>query len=410
MKSDLDAIMQAHNLDALLVTGPGRYNPAMVYLTGGANLTCCELIKKRGAEPVLYYNLMERDEAARTGLATKNLGDYHLEFLIKKFGGNLSKALAARYQNMLADQDSDSGRVGLYGVSDPGSAYAVFSELKKAVPELELVGEPGNSVLLEAMRTKDEAEIARIRRMGQITVKVVAETADFLSAHRVKDGVLIRPDGSPLAIADVKGRINLRLAELGAENPEGTIFAMAADAAVPHSVGSDRDILRLGVPVVFDIFPREAGGGYFYDMTRTWCLGYAPDEVVAVYKDVLDVYNQIVQELQPGALCKSYQQRACELFEARGHMTVRNDASTRQGYVHALGHGVGLNIHELPSFAAHTGEDDRFVPGVVFTIEPGLYYPQRELGVRLENTFWMRPDGQFEPLVDYPLDLVLPLK
>jgi Xaa-Pro aminopeptidase len=410
MKSDLDGLMQARNLDALLVTGPGRHNPAMVYLTGGANLSEAELIKKRGAEPVLFYNLMEREEAALTGLETKNLGDYHLEFLIKKFDGDLAKALAARYQNMLADLSIRSGRVGIYGISDPGSAYAVFSELSKAAPGLELVGEPETSVLLEAMRTKDEAEVARIRRMGQITVEVVAATVDFVSTHKVRDRVLIGPEGSPLTVADVKSRINLWLAERGAENPEGTIFAVASEAAVPHSMGRDADFLRTGVPIVFDIFPCEAGGGYFYDLTRTWCLGYAPDEVYAVYKDVLDVYNQIVQELRPGELCKNYQQRACELFERRGHMTVRNDASARQGYVHGLGHGVGLNIHERPSFAGHAGEDDHFVPGVVFTIEPGLYYPELNLGVRLENTFWMRPDGQFEKLVDFPMDLVLPLE
>jgi Xaa-Pro aminopeptidase len=50
------------------------------------------------------------------------------------------------------------------------------------------------------------------------------------------------------------------------------------------------------------------------------------------------------------------------------------------------------------------------VAGVVITVEPGLYYPERGMGVRLEDTVWVRPDGQFEILADYPMDLVLPVK
>jgi Xaa-Pro aminopeptidase len=52
----------------------------------------------------------------------------------------------------------------------------------------------------------------------------------------------------------------------------------------------------------------------------------------------------------------------------------------------------------------------RLAPGVVITIEPGLYYPDKNLGVRLEDTLWVRPDGIFEVLADYPQDLVLPMK
>ena len=70
MKNDLDTLMAAQNLDAILVTGPAQHNPAMVYMTGGGHLTGADLIKKRGEEPILFCNPMERDEAAHTGLQT----------------------------------------------------------------------------------------------------------------------------------------------------------------------------------------------------------------------------------------------------------------------------------------------------------------------------------------------------
>jgi Xaa-Pro aminopeptidase len=115
-------------------------------------------------------------------------------------------------------------------------------------------------------------------------------------------------------------------------------------------------------------------------------------------------------ELQAGTPCMEYQQQTCELFEARGHTTIMSDPQTQEGYVHSLGHGLGLHVHERPSFRTSSGEGDRLEPGVVVTIEPGLYYPLRDMGVRLEDTVWVRPNGEIEVLVEYPLDLVLPMK
>jgi Xaa-Pro aminopeptidase len=101
---------------------------------------------------------------------------------------------------------------------------------------------------------------------------------------------------------------------------------------------------------------------------------------------------------------------ACDLFEAKGHPTIRQNPLTQEGYVHSLGHGVGLHIHEQPFSGPNSSDNEKLVPGVVVTVEPGLYYPDERLGVRLEDTVWMRPDGQVEVLAEYPLDLVLPMR
>jgi Xaa-Pro aminopeptidase len=410
MKTDLDALMQARGIDALWITGAADHNPAMVYFTGVAHVTGADLIKKRGADPILFYNAMERDEAAKTGLPTRNLNDYPLLKLLEQTGGDLLKAIVARYQHLLSDLGLVSGRIAVYGNVDAGEALAVFSALQRAMPGLEIAGELGNTLLMQAMATKSPSEVERIRHMGQITVAVVGQVADFLSSHRVRDGVLVTPAGAPVTIGDVKRRINLWLAERGAENPEGTIFAIGPDSAVPHSVGASADPLRLGQTIIFDIYPCEAGGGYFYDFTRTWCLGYAPDEALALYEDVLNVYQQIVGSLQAGTPCQDYQVRACALFEGRGHSTLRSSPGTQVGYVHGLGHGVGLNIHERPFFSLTPGQEDLLPSGAVVTVEPGLYYPERGLGMRLEDTYWVRPDGKPEVLAEYPLDLVLPVR
>jgi Xaa-Pro aminopeptidase len=410
MKTDLDSLMQAENIDAMLVVGPGFHNPPMVYLTGGAHLTQANLIKRRGADPVLFYNPMERDEAARTGLRTRNFEEFSLRELIKELNGDVLQATAVRLQRMLAGEGITSGRVAIFGSGDAGASYAVFSALQQLMPDITLVGQTGGSMLMRAMATKEPAEVERIRRMGKITTEVVGETADFLTSHATKDEVLVKADGTPLTIGDVKKRINLWLAERGAENPEGTIFAIGRDAGVPHSSGINTDLLRLGQTIVYDIFPCEAGGGYYYDFTRTWSLGYATDEAQALYDQVLSVYRQIMSELRMGELCKPYQERTCELFEAMGHPTLRSDPKTESGYVHSLGHGLGLHVHELPMFGTNATEFDRLYPGAIVTIEPGLYYPERGMGVRLEDTVHVCADGQMEVLAEFPMELVLPMK
>jgi Xaa-Pro aminopeptidase len=410
MKTDLDRLMEISNLDAILVTGPAQHNPPMVYLTGGGNLIQADLIKKRGSPALLFHGAMERDEAAKSGLATKDLGDYNYEDLLRQADGDNLQATILRYRQMFVDAGVASGRVAIYGRADAGSSYAIFSGLQRLLPDVTLVGEVGDAMLLQVMATKDESEVERIRHMGMVTTQVVSLVADFLTSHVARDGMLVKSDGQPLTIGEVKSRINLWLAERGAQNPEGTIFAIGRDATVPHSCGNPDDTLSLGKTIVFDIFPCEAGGGYHYDFTRTWCLGYAPDEVQSLYEDVLAVYRQVMSELKSGALCREFQKRACDLFEARGHATIQSSPQTKEGFVHGLGHGLGLNVHERPWFGKNATDDDRLSPGVVVTIEPGLYYPERGMGVRLEDTVWARPDGSFEILVDYPKDLVLPVK
>lgn len=409
MKSDLDSLMTAHNLDAMLITGAGQHNPAMVYMTGGAHLTNADLIKRRGEPPILFCNPMERDEAAKSGLITKNLAEYKYNELLKQCQGNQIKATALRYQKMFADLEITSGKMAVYGKTEIGTIFAILNTLQDSMPDLTIIGEASDSMLLQAMATKDEEEVERIRNMGEITTSVVAEVADFLTSHKTKDEILLTKDEKPLTIGDVKNHINLWLAERGAENPEGTIFAIGRDAGVPHSTGNAKDVIKLGKTIVFDIFPCEAGGGYHYDFTRSWCLGYASDDVLELYQHVYDVYKQIMKELEVNALCKEYQDRACELFEIQGHATIKSNPQTQEGYVHGLGHGLGLYVHERPWFGINATEADRLSPGVVTTIEPGLYYPEREMGIRLEDTIWVRPDHKIEILADYPLDLILPM-
>ncbi len=409
MKSNIDDLLHQNQADALWITGPAQHNPFMVYLTGGGHMTQADLFKPLGKTPVLCHAPMERDEAAKTGLQTLNYSKYPLKDRLETARGDRLLANALLYQYILEEIGLTAGTVLFYGRTDAGKYFSILNKLQEIMPGLTFKGDLDDAVLLQAMATKDDDEIERIREMGKITLTVVNRVAEYLTSHKVTRETLIKPDGTPLLIGDVKGKINLWLAELGAENPEDTIFAIGRDAGVPHSGGTPTDQIKLGQTIVFDIFPCGKGGGYFYDFTRTWCLGFAPDETAALYEQVKSVYHQVVSELETGKNAAHFQDRTCDLFEALGHTTTRQDPSTESGYVHSLGHGVGLNIHEKPWFSRKDDPTNTIVPGSVFTIEPGLYYPEKGLGIRLEDTYYVTADGRFEKFLDYPMELVLPM-
>jgi len=410
MKSDLERLMTARGYAALLVLGGAAHNAPMYYLSNGAAVTeRSVLIQPRAAAPLLFVSAMERDEAARSGLDVRSALPRLNE--LRAAGGNELTATARWLGELLAEAGVRGGTVAAYGQADLGAGHALLTALAELLPQYNFVGEFDHSLIQQAMVTKDAAEAKRIRAVGTKTMRVVAGTEAFLTRHRAKKGGLVKKDGAPLTIGDVKRHIRgLLHAENLADASNGTIFAIGRDAGVPHSRGRDADPLALGQTIIYDIFPAEPGGGYFFDFTRTWCLGYAPPEVAQAYADVLAAFKAVMRALTltPGELCRSYQDLACDVLEARGHPTLRTDPRGLEGYVHSLAHGVGLNIHEAPSFSGAPTNTDRLEPGMVITIEPGVYYPERGYGVRLEDCLWLNPATlKFETLGRYHKRLVL---
>ena len=376
MKSDLDALMQTRNLDALLIFGDAEHNPPMYYFVGGGHVSDALLIKKLGEQPVLFYNDMERDEAAKSGLRTSCYNEYGpITDYAKQTNGDLLTAYTLRFEQILQAHGLSEGRIGIYGKTDLSKNFGILMNVMKQMPGVEFIGEYGSeSVIQRAMESKDEAEVARIRRMGAVTTTVVRMVQEYLTSCEVReDEVLLKDDDTPLKIGDIKGKISLWLAERGAVDVEGVIFAIGSDAGVPHSTGDPDDLMTLGKTIVFDIFPAEQGGGYFYDFTRTWSLGYATPEAQALYDQVQEIYNQVVENLDLNASFIEYQRMTCEYFESKGHQSPLSTKTPLEGYVHSLGHGVGLNIHERPSSNLTLPVEDNILkPGVVITIEPGL--------------------------------------
>ena len=200
----------------------------------------------------------------------------------------------------------------------------------------------------------------------------------------------------------------LREGALAAFNRAGVIaldlpiVSHGAQTAVGHEAGSGA--VAEGEPVVVDLFPKDHVTGCFADMTRTFCLGEAPAELVEWHRLSLQALELAVSAVRPGVKGSDLHKAVCALFERHGYPTQLSKPPGEildSGFFHSLGHGVGLEVHEAP-WLGRLGHDP-LVPGDVLAIEPGLYRPGFG-GCRLEDLVLVTDDG-CEVLAGYPYDL-----
>ena len=137
-------------------------------------------------------------------------------------------------------------------------------------------------------------------------------------------------------------------------------------------------------------------------MTRTFCHG-SPSETLREWYDLTaEAKAAALDAVEPGASGAEVHDAACDVYEDADLPTLRSEPTTETGFIHSTGHGVGLDVHELPGVAP--GADD-LEPGHVVTIEPGLYDPDVG-GVRIEDIVVVTEDG-YENLTDYEETLIL---
>lgn len=406
MKSDLDRLMAARDLNGITVFGPAEHNTPLNYMTNSARISDGIVVKKAGQPPALICGLMERDEAAKSGLPVSIYPDYDLNRLMKESASPFEARV--KMLGLILEQHGITGTVAFYGQGDPGQELIRLTELSKLLPGLTITGETTTTIFDEAFMTKDQQEVAALKSVAERANQVFSLTLDFIKTHKVKDSTLVKSDGRPLTIRDVKRFVRGQLIEFDLEDHGGMIFAQGHDAGVPHSRGEDGDALMLGKSIIFDFSPTDLDTGYYHDMTRTFCLGFAPPEVQQAYDEVSHAFHDILESITLGDNYNSYQGRVCDFFEEKGHKTVRSDYGVKNGYVHGLGHGLGLEIHERPSMYSYS--TDVVQPNQVVTIEPGLYYPERDFGVRVEDTVYVDDKGEVHSLTPVSKDLIIPMQ
>ena len=399
--------MDQHKLDAVIVYGSTDTSKDLAYLTGGIHLENALYLHTRNSHPVLISSVLERENAQATGYTTKLWSEYPLGKYLQQAEGDVKRAQAAQWRDIFADHNV-RGRVGFYGMLDMGYAWR-FLNLLSEEADIQIAGDEYPTIFNTLRETKDAHEIEIMQQVGKSTTEVIANVFDFLGSHRSKQGILFKTDGSPLTIGDIKAFIRLELAKRNLEEVHENIFSQGRDAGIPHNSGRYDMPLELGKTIIFDIFPRDRGSGYFHDITRTFFLGYAPDDLAQRWAEVKHVFDVVMEKIQIGEPEGKFQQLTCHLFEEMGHPTICSNPQTTVGYIHSLGHGVGLDIHENPRLST-VGKQSILKPGHVISVEPGLYYPDDGWGIRIEDTIAFDADGQVINLSNFPYDMIIPVR
>jgi len=269
-----------------------------------------------------------------------------------------------------------------------GFPLAVADHLRGGGVELRV----DDDAFVARRRVKTADQLAGIRR-AQAAADVAMGFAAGL-VHALSDG---------LASEHVRAAMKAACDERGCDLPDDVIVSHGGQAAVGHEAGHGP--IGRGDPVVIDIWPRDRASRCWADMTRTFvAAGGEPCEELAGYwrlcRESLDAVYPLVR---PGVNGRDLFAASSAPFEAAGQptqLTKQPGQVLEDGYLHALGHGVGLEVHERPNLG-RVGDD--LVAGDVIAIEPGCY--RRGFGgCRLEDLLLVTEDG-CETLTDFPYDL-----
>lgn len=244
---------------------------------------------------------------------------------------------------------------------------------------------------IRTIKTKEEVEL--IRQVQKATEKAMHNAIEAIREAEVRDNVLYS-DNRPLTSETVRFIIEKTLLEHGCEARD-TIVACGQGSANPHWAGEGQ--LTAGRSIVIDIFPRHKVHGYYADMTRTVSKGEAGEKLAEMYEAVNAAQEAAFGVLKPGISTKDVHETVCREFENRGYET-----GPTQGFIHSTGHGVGLDVHELPPVGL---TDYPLEAGNIITIEPGLYYPEAG-GIRLEDLVLITEEG-YENITDFPKQFVV---
>lgn len=351
-RAAIAARLQAEKLDAVLVTSLVNVR----YLTGFTGSNALLLLSRNSAR--LFTDPRYTTQAA---------AEASCPVTIVKKGPLLNEAIA-RIQK---------AKIRKLGFEKSHLSYESFAELFEALPKSVKLA-PLDGWVEEARLVKSAAEIDRIQE------SVVTNSLAFDRALRK-----LRP--GRMTESDLAAEIDYQQRRLGAEGTAfNTIVASGAHSALPHARPRP-EALGLNRLLLVDMGAQQHG--YMSDMTRTLVIGKPTRRMRHLYTAVLEAQLAAIDAVKPGVLAAEVDRRA--------RITLKRHGLDRH-FIHSTGHGLGLEIHEPPRLGRT--EVRTLMPGMVITIEPGVYLPG-EGGIRIEDTVLVTASG-CDVLTPTPKDLL----
>lgn len=373
----LDSLLSSMGASAYLLYASSA-DPGMRYLTGFSTTDPVLFLKKPGERGILIVSDMEAERASRESDAV----------VLSRTGAGMQEILTEETDHTRAYARLIHGIAGGPVVVPPTTQVW----LVRALEEFERVYVDSTDTVSHMRARKTASEMQAIRQ-----VQAAADDAMARAVHCIRNATISKDylshTGEPLTSERIRQEIQMTLLRHGCY-AHGTIVSAGPDTALPHATGSGP--LPAHVPIIIDIFPMSEKTGYYADMTRTVVKGEPVFEICTMYETVRNVAEKTEAAVHGGVFGSDLYQMAVDLFAEAGY------GNRTKGFIHSLGHGVGLQVHELPALSS---SGDLLEAGNVITLEPGLYYPGTG-GVRLEDLGCVGPDG-FVNWTRCPKELIL---
>lgn len=338
-------------LDGLMITNPSNVS----YLTGFTGEDAFLLIRSRG-------ECLLTDRRFTTQLEGECPG---LDLAVRGPGGTMTNLVAAVL---------GKAKCRRLGIEADSMSVAVRDQISRDVPEVALAPTSG---LVEKLREiKDSDEISRIREAVRYAEKGYWALRSLLRQDKTEN--------------ELAADLEYQMRQFGAEGPGfPTIVAVGARAALPHARPGG---IRVSESDFVLVDWGATARGYRSDLTRLLVTGRISPKLERVYGVVLRAQQAAIKAIRPGALAKDVDYAARHIIA---------EAGFGSQFGHGLGHGFGLDIHESPRMSAMSQGVLR--PGMVITVEPGIYLPGWG-GVRIEDDILVTRDGH-EVLTSVPRTL-----
>jgi len=334
------ARLEQRGLNALLVSLPANIS----YLTESLSRDAYLLISDKVN---IYFTDSRYTEEAEAFLKDN--------FRLKICNGGVFKAIAA------AILDAGFKRVGFEERHLPVAELSKIREF--AAGGFELI--PTHSIIEEFRQVKDELELVKLKEATRITGLALAYIQEFLIPG-IKE-------------IEVAAELERYIRYQGARGASfDIIVAAGAHSSQPHHLSGEKK-LENNQPVLIDLGVDYQG--YKSDLTRVFFLGKIKVLVNKVYNVVLKAQEAAIKRIKPGAEMAEIDRVARECIAAAGY---------GKRFTHNLGHGFGLEVHEDPRISPN--EASALKPGMVFTVEPGIYLPNK-FGIRIEDMVLVTKKG-----------------
>lgn len=350
--------LPAHGVDALLITS--SYNIA--YLTGIHAFS----VEEREARMLITSTHAFLFTDARYVEMVRPLGFVALQEV------NFSNPLSKQLQDIIEKENLKT-----LGFEEENITYREVSELEE---KLGIDFIPLSEVVENIRVVKDNKEATFVREACKLTDRGF----DFILKH-------LTPGVTEL---EIKTQLENHIRLEGGDTAFSSIVAFGKNSAIPHHMSGTTKLQENDI-VLLDFGAKK--GGYCSDMTRTVFTGKVSDKLKKIYQTTLDSQEVALAYLK---------QHMIEDFETRNVHEYATSHIRAEGFPpipHAIGHGVGLQVHELPTLSPYS--EERLEPGMVVTVEPGIYLPELG-GVRIEDTVLITPSG-YEILTGSPKELTV---